>query len=108
LSYFSGLGVLCWLISVPGTIMGFLIAGSVPMPIILGLIFINPLFFLLTFTEIKISGYRLAIFLGSIAGPIFYLIDHDTSLLAAGLVGGTLAYWIDRKWIRRYDKKITA
>ena len=108
LSYFSGLGVLCWLISVPGTIVGFLIAGSVPMPITLGLIFINPLFFLLTFTEIKISGYRLAIFLGSIAGPIFYLIDRDTSLLAAGLVGGTLAYWIDRKWIRRYDQKRSA
>jgi hypothetical protein len=78
------------------------------MPITLGLIFINPLFFLLTFAEIKISGYRLAIFLGSITGPIFYLIDRDTSLLAAGVVGGTLAYWVDRMWIRRYDKKIVA
>jgi predicted branched-subunit amino acid permease len=105
LSYFVGLGILCWLISVPGTIVGFLIAGSVPMPITLGLIFINPLFFLLTFTEIKVTGYRLAIFLGSISGPIFYLIDRDTSLLTAGLIGGTLAYWIDRTWIRRYDRR---
>jgi len=103
LSYFCGLGLLCWLISIPGTVVGFLIAGSVPMPITLGLIFINPLFFLLTFTEIKVSGYRLAILLGSIAGPICYLMDRDTSLLTAGLIGGTLAYWIDRKWIRRYD-----
>jgi predicted branched-subunit amino acid permease len=108
LSYFMGLGLLCWLISVPGTVIGFLIAGSVPMPITLGLIFINPLFFLLTFTEIKVSGYRLAILLGSIVGPIFYLIDRDTSLLAAGLMGGTLAYWIDRRWIRCYDRKGTA
>ena len=76
LSYFVGLGILCWLISVPGTIVGFLIAGSVPMPITLGLIFINPLFFLLTFTEIKVSGYRLAILLGSIAGPICYLLER--------------------------------
>jgi predicted branched-subunit amino acid permease len=105
LSYFVGLGLLCWLISMPGTIVGFLIAGSVPMPITLGLIFINPLFFLLTFTDIKVSGYRLAIFLGGIAGPIFYLIDRDTSLLTAGLIGGTLAYWIDRFWIRRYNRK---
>ncbi|BEI34809.1 AzlC family ABC transporter permease [Polynucleobacter sp. HIN6] len=107
LSYFVGLGILCWLISVPGTIVGFLIAGSVPMPITLGLIFINPLFFLLTFTEIKVSGYRLAILLGSIAGPICYLLDRDTSLLTAGLIGGTLAYWIDRRWIRRYDRKVS-
>jgi predicted branched-subunit amino acid permease len=104
LSYFTGLGILCWLISVPGTFIGFLIAGSVPMPITLGLIFINPLFFLLTFAEIRVTGYRLAILLGSIAGPIFYLIDRDTSLLTAGLIGGTLAYWIDRKWLRRYDQ----
>jgi predicted branched-subunit amino acid permease len=103
LSYFCGLGLLCWLISIPGTVVGFLIAGSVPMPITLGLIFINPLFFLLTFTEIKVSGYRLSILLGSIAGPICYLMDRDTSLLTAGFIGGTLAYWIDRKWIRRYD-----
>ncbi len=107
LSYFVGLGILCWLISVPGTIVGFLIAGSVPMPITLGLIFINPLFFLLTFTEVRVSGYRLAILLGSIAGPICYLLDRDTSLLTAGLIGGTLAYWIDRRWIRRYDRKVS-
>jgi predicted branched-subunit amino acid permease len=107
LSYFVGLGILCWLISVPGTIVGFLIAGSVPMPITLGLIFINPLFFLLTFTEIKVSGYRLAILFGSIAGPICYVLDRDTSLLTAGLIGGTLAYWIDRRWIRRYDRKVS-
>jgi hypothetical protein len=78
------------------------------MPITLGLIFINPLFFLLTFTEIKVSGYRLAILLGSIAGPICYLLDRDTSLLTAGLIGGTLAYWIDRRWIRRYDRKVSS
>jgi len=104
LSYFCGLGLLCWLISIPGTVMGFLIAGSVPMPITLGLIFINPLFFLLTFTEIKVSGHRLAILFGSIAGPLCYLLDRDTSLLTAGFIGGTLAYLIDRKWIRRYDQ----
>jgi predicted branched-subunit amino acid permease len=108
LSYFVGLGIVCWLISVPGTVVGFLIAGSVPMPITLGLIFINPLFFLLTFTEIRVSGYRLAILFGCIAGPICYLIDRDTSLLTAGLVGGTLAYWIDRTWIRRYDRRGSA
>jgi hypothetical protein len=44
--------------------------------------------------------------LGSIAGPIFYLMDRDTSLLTAGLIGGTLAYWIDRRFIRRYHRRV--
>jgi hypothetical protein len=29
------------------------------------------------------------------------MIDRDTSLLTAGLVGGTLAYFIDRKFLRK-------
>jgi predicted branched-subunit amino acid permease len=103
-SYFLGLGILCWLISVPGTIVGFLVAGSVPMPVTLGLVFINPLFFLLTFTDIKPWAYRIAIVLGCLMGPIFHLWDRDTSLLTTGLIAGTAAYWIDRVWIRRHIK----
>jgi predicted branched-subunit amino acid permease len=101
LGYFLGLGLLCWLISIPGTILGYLLAGLVPVPVTLGLIFINPLFFLLTFTEVKPWINRIAIGLGCIFGPIFFLLDRDTSLLAAGLVAGTLAYLIDRKLIRK-------
>lgn len=101
LNYFVGLGLLCWLISIPGTILGYFLAGMVPAPVTLGLVFINPLFFLLTFTEVKPWINRIAICLGCIFGPIFFLIDRDTSLLSAGFVAGTLAYFIDRKLIRK-------
>ena len=101
LSYFAGLGLLCWMISVPGTILGYLLAGVVPVFITLGLIFINPLFFLLTFAEVKPWINRIAIALGCVMGPFFYLLDRDTSLLTTGIVGGTLAYWIDRQYLRK-------
>ena len=101
LNYFIGIGLLCWLIAVPGTILGYFLAGRVSTAITLGLIFINPLFFLLTFTEVKPWVSRIAIFLGCIFGPIFYFLDRDTSLLATGLVAGTLAYVIDRKLLRK-------
>ena len=101
LSYFVGLGLLCWLISIPGTILGYYLAGMVPPAVTLGLVFINPLFFLLTFTEVKPWINRIAILLGCIFGPIFFVIDRDTSLLSAGLVAGTLAYFIDRKFLRK-------
>ena len=101
LSYFVGLGLLCWLISIPGTILGFYLAGMVPPAVTLGLVFINPLFFLLTFTEVKPWINRIAICLGCIFGPIFFIVDRDTSLLTAGLVSGTMAYFIDRKFLRK-------
>jgi predicted branched-subunit amino acid permease len=100
-SYFLGLGLVCWLAAIPGTYLGYLLAGSVPVSVTLGLIFINPLFFLLTFTEVKPWINRIAIFLGCVFGPIFYLLDRDSSLLAAGLLAGTIAYLFDRKVLRK-------
>ena len=100
-SYFIGLGLLCWAISIPGTILGYLLAGVVPPYITLGLVFINPLFFLLTFTEVKPWVNRIAIGLGFVLGPFFFLLDRDTSLLTTGLVGGTIAYIFDRKVLRK-------
>ena len=101
LSYFVGLGLLCWILSVPGTILGYFLAGLVPMPITLGLVFINPLFFLLTFTEVKPWINRIAICLGCLLAPIFTILDRDTSLLTTGLIAGTIAYYFDRKWLRK-------
>jgi predicted branched-subunit amino acid permease len=101
LSYFVGLGLLCWLISVPGTILGYVLAGFVPAAVTLGLVFINPLFFLLTFTEVKPWINRIALMLGCIFGPIFFFVDRDTSLLTSGLVAGTLAYLVDRQFLRK-------
>jgi predicted branched-subunit amino acid permease len=100
LSYFIGLGLPCWLIALPGTVLGYFIAGWVPSAITLGLVFINPLFFLLTFTEVKPWANRMGVALGCVLGPAFFLWDADSSLLTTGLVGGTLAYAIDRRWLR--------
>ena len=95
------LAMTAWAISIPGTILGYLLAGVVPPYITLGLVFINPLFFLLTFTEVKPWVNRIAIGLGFVLGPFFFLLDRDTSLLTTGLVGGTIAYVFDRKVLRK-------
>lgn len=100
-SYFVGFGLPCWLLSVPATALGYVIAGEVPMAVTLALVWINPLFFLLTFTEVKMPANRVAILLGGCLGPVFFLIDSATSLLAAGLVGGSLAYGWQRLRSRR-------
>ena len=100
LNYFIGLALPCWLISPMGTVLGYFVAGWVPTAVTLGLVFINPLFFLLTFADVKPWANRIAIGLGCVFGPAFYVLDADSSLLLTGLVAGSAAYFIDRRWLR--------
>jgi predicted branched-subunit amino acid permease len=108
MNYFIGLALPCWLISPVGTVLGYFVAGWVPTPVTMALVFINPLFFLLTFTDVKPWGNRLAIGLGCMLGPAFFVLDADSSLLLTGLVGGTLAYVIDRRWLRPRPVEVQA
>ncbi len=108
LNYFIGLALPCWLISPLGTVLGYYVAGWVPTPVTLALVFINPLFFLLTFTDVKAWGNRFAIGLGCLLGPVFFMLDADSSLLLTGLVGGTAAYLIDRRWLRLRPVEVQA
>lgn len=108
LNYFIGLALPCWLISPLGTVLGYFVAGWVPTAVTLGLVFINPLFFLLTFTDVKPWANRIAIGLGCLLGPLFFVWDADSSLLVTGLVAGTAAYLIDRRWLRPRPVEVQA
>jgi predicted branched-subunit amino acid permease len=100
-AFYIGLGMACWVIAVPGTAIGYLIAGFVPKAVTYGLLFINPLFFLLTFVDVVLPMNRLAIFMGGLVGTFLYLYLPSESLLIAGLGCGTFAYLIDLYWRRR-------
>jgi len=93
--YFLGIGLICWLLAVPGTIFGYVVSEYVPIWVTLPLLFVNPLFFLLTFTEVIIPLNKLAIIVGGIAGAIFYQIFPEHALLISGLGIGSLVYLWD-------------
>lgn len=95
-AYFQGFGLVCWGVCLPGTALGYLLAGQLPGPMTVALVFLNPLFFVLNFTEVKPLAFRLAILVGGILGPLSYLLSPSYSLLLTGLVGGSLVYLIDR------------
>ena len=94
-TYFTGFGFVCWASGIPGTAIGYLIAGHVPTPIKIGLVMLNPLFFLLSFADVRAQGYRLALLIGGISGPILYAWSPSWSILVCGVVGGTIAFLID-------------
>lgn len=93
--YFLGIGLICWLMAVPGTIFGYIVSEYVPIWIAIPLVFVNPLFFLLSFVDVKVPLNRLAIIVGGIAGAVFYNIYPENALLISGLGFGSLAYAFD-------------
>ena len=68
-----------------------------------GLALINPLFFLLSFVELRSRTSLVAVLLGLLLGPVTYLWDPTSSLLVSGLLGGTLAYWGVKVWRRGHS-----
>ena len=96
LSFYAGASLTCMAVAVPATWLGYQLSG-----LVLALVFMNPLFFLLSFLEVRVPANRLAIALGGLLMPAFFFWHADSSLITTGLIAGTLAYGIDRLWRAR-------
>lgn len=97
LPWFAGFSAVLWLVSLLGTAAGFALAGSVPQPVTLGLVFLNPLYFMLIFAvDLRQRGKILALCAGAVLGPVMHLLDPDWGLLATGVIAGTAAFLADR------------
>ena len=94
LPYFTAMSLTLWSITLGTTAIGFLLAGSVPPYVTLGLVFLNPIYFMLVFAaEVRSRPRVLALLLGGVLGPPLYLVTADWSLLITGLIAGSLAFW---------------
>jgi predicted branched-subunit amino acid permease len=93
LPYFLGLNATLWITTLAATAIGFWLAGGVPPLVSLGLVFLNPLYFMLVFAGDIPTRLRLyALLFGAVAGPAFHLLDPNYGLLLAGVVAGTAAF----------------
>lgn len=96
-SYMVGYGLLLYSGSPLFTALGYVLAGRVPEPVALALVYLNPLYFMVLFlVDLRSKPKILALALGTILGPTTYLIAPDWSLVATGLVGGTAAWFYGR------------
>jgi len=100
LPFYVGLGQAILFITLAGTFSGHQLAASLPTWIAASLVFATPIYFLLSLMGAAQGGAGfLAIGLGAALGPIAYLLVADVGLdlLVAGLLGGTIAWWFDRR-----------
>jgi predicted branched-subunit amino acid permease len=93
LAGYLGLGIGFWSVMVAGTFAGYTLAGSVPPVVSATLLFLTPIYFLLSLLATSRARMDLiAIALGCLLAPLFYLVVPGFDLLATGLIGGTLAF----------------
>lgn len=95
LPWLLGLGIALMSAMFAFTALGFALADRLPPALAATLVFFTPVFFLLSlFSGARWRFDYLAIGLGAALGPLATAWVPDFDLLAAGLVGGTLAFLI--------------
>lgn len=98
LPYFVGFSSTIWIATLFATAAGWFLADGMPPIISLGLVFLNPIYFMLVLSaDLADRGRRMAMLLGAVAGPAFHLVDPYWALPATGLVMGTVAFLLTRE-----------
>ena len=97
LSHFLGIGMGMVAATASGSAAGVLLAARLPLTVQAALLFMTPLYFLLS-TMAAAASRRdwLAIILGGGLAPLVYLWLPQADLLIAGVAGGTAAYFAGR------------
>jgi predicted branched-subunit amino acid permease len=99
------LGLTCGFLSIGACAgaVGYYIAGSIPAPMQIGMVFLAPVYFcVFLIVEIRSRLAAVALACGGIAGPLFYLLTPQWSVLLAGFVGGTLAFALHKSLERAH------
>jgi len=95
--YYLGFGYTVVACGVPATALGYVLAGTLPEPVTLGLVALPPIFFGLVFIDGARRGAEAwALALGAVIGPLLHLVSRDWGLMIAGVIAGSAAFAIDR------------
>lgn len=97
LPYFVGFALALWLVSIVATGAGYLIAGTLPPVSKSAFVFMNPLYFLLIMLgDARTRLMVMSLAGGAIFGPLIHLLAPQWSVLAGGLIGGSIAFALHR------------
>ena len=100
--YLIGFQLTCIGTAAASVVAGHLLAGALPPLVRLGLVFLAPVYFLMILIgDLRTRLAAIAVICGAVAGPLLYVVNPQWSVVAAGIIGGTAAYLIQRKYGRR-------
>ena len=86
------------LAAVAGTLLGYHGAVLLPSAVVLGLIFVSPLFFALVLSAVPGRAERFSMLLGCATIPLTHYLLPSVDLLITGFVGGSLGFALGKFW----------
>lgn len=97
------LGITAWLVafSTAGGLVGFFLAARVPPVIAAALLFMTPIYFVLSMlSSARSTAGVTPIILGLALGPLFHVLVPELDLVLTGLIGGSISFLLARHVFR--------
>ena len=94
IDFWMGIGTATWSIAILSTILGYLISDYLSKDMMIGLAIVNPVyFFCMLLGSMKNIAVGTSVILGTILGPVFYLISPEWCILYGGVTAGIIAFF---------------
>ena len=97
------LGLTAWLVAFTtvGGLIGFFLAARVPPVIAAALLFMTPIYFVLSMLgSTRSTAGAMPVLLGLALGPLFHVLVPELDLVLTGLIGGSISFLLARYWFK--------
>ncbi|HJO76025.1 MAG TPA: branched-chain amino acid ABC transporter permease, partial [Pelagibacteraceae bacterium] len=99
IDFWIGIGTGTWMTAIIATIVGYLLSDYLNKDMVIGLAIVNPVYFTCMMVgAMKSISISIAIILGAILGPVFFLAFPEWSILFGGTLAGTIAFFVGEKY----------
>ena len=94
IDFWMGIGTATWSIAIFSTILGYLVSDYLSKDMMIGLAIVNPIyFFCMLLGTMRNIAIGTSVILGTILGPLFYLVSPEWCILYGGVAAGIVAFF---------------
>ena len=95
IDFWIGIGTATWSIAIFSTVLGFVVSDYLSKDMTIGLASVNPVyFFCMLLGSMKNIVIGASVILGTILGPVFYLVSPEWCILYGGVTAGVIAFLV--------------
>ena len=94
IDFWMGIGTATWSIAIFSTVLGYLVSDYLSKDMMIGLAIVNPIyFFCMLLGTMRNIAIGTSVILGTILGPLFYLVSPEWCILYGGVAAGIVAFF---------------